>query len=196
MTYPAWHLPVTGGYIGGIANQADGPDVLFLPGAGTSAGTWAPVFDQLAELHVVALDRRGVAQSIDAPVLEDWAAWRDAVHVIESMFLERPVLVGHNSGATIALTVATERPDLVSAVVALDTVAPSADNPMSFAQPEGVRVVSADEAERRRSPHPDVRVVCVEGGHRAHHSYPDDVAAIIRSVTEAGAYAFSARARA
>lgn len=115
-----WTLPVDGGALGGLDNRGDGPDVLLLHTAGMCALTWGPVMSLLPELHCVALDLRGHSLSATAPVLDAGENWRDVRRVIDGLGLRAPVVVGHNTGAFMALAAAADDPGLVRAVVAFE----------------------------------------------------------------------------
>lgn len=114
-----WRLPVPGGQLAGLESHGEGPDVLFVHSHGFSAMTWSRVLEHLPDMHCVALDLRGHGQS-DAPLLDAHEGWRDVAHVVESLGLDAPVLVGHDTGAFAVLATAADQPGLASAVVAID----------------------------------------------------------------------------
>ncbi len=120
MTRSEWSLPVDGGLIGGVRSEGDGPDLLFVPNVGASAMTWSTVLGHLEGLNTVALDLRGHARSVTAPLLTSEETWRDIVATIEGLDLRRPVVVGHTTGGFLALAAAADRPDLISAVVTIE----------------------------------------------------------------------------
>lgn len=120
MPYSCWRLPVAGGFIGGITNDGTGRDVLLVPGVGSSSMSWSTLIGQLSDFRVTALDLRGHAQSVDAPLLDADQGWRDVIGVIEGRALDRPVLVGHGTGGFLALAAAADRPDLASSVVTIE----------------------------------------------------------------------------
>ena len=90
----------------------------------------APQLAHFATRHrTVAVDLRGHGES-DAPeqdyTIEGFAS--DVAWMSQQLGLERPVVVGHSLGGIVALALATARPELVSGVVALDSVlVPPAD---------------------------------------------------------------------
>lgn len=120
MDYATWSLVVDGGALGGLDNRGEGPDVLFLHTAGMSALTWGPVMSLLPDLHCVALDLRGHSLSATAPVFDAGDNWRDVRRVVDGLGLRTPVVVGHNTGAFMALAAAADDPDLVRAVIAFE----------------------------------------------------------------------------
>ncbi|MDO5629618.1 MAG: alpha/beta hydrolase [Mobilicoccus sp.] len=126
MQLSTWIRAVDGVILGGLENDGDGPDVLLVHTAGLSAMTWAPVMEHLPHLHCVALDLRGHSLSVDAPVEDADVNWRDLIRLTEAHDLVRPLLVGVNSGAFMALAAAAERPDLFRAVVGLEAGLPHA----------------------------------------------------------------------
>ena len=113
---------------------------------------WAPssissairCFDKLSgDYRLVALDRPGSGYSVRAPGagagLGEQA--RIVVRLIERLGLERPLLVGHSLGGTVALAVAIEHPQAICGLALLapythysGEVAP-AFAPLHIAQP-------------------------------------------------------------
>lgn len=120
MSWSTWSVPVHGGLIGGITNAGTGRDLLFVPGVGMPAQAWWAVMEDLADYRAVAMDLRGHAHSVSAPVQDGTRSWRDILTVVERLNLRRPVVVGHDTGGFLALAAAADRPDLLSAVVTLD----------------------------------------------------------------------------
>jgi pimeloyl-ACP methyl ester carboxylesterase len=98
--------------------QGDGPPILLIPPAGSTASTWGTLVGDLAGAgRVIAYDRRGYARSGGEVVRSAAEHTRDAAAILEALE-DRPALaVGTSAGATIALDLAVRRPDLVRAVV-------------------------------------------------------------------------------
>lgn len=100
----------------------EGEPLVLLHGLASNARIWDLAAPLLAgRFRVVAPDQRGHGLS-DKPdsgydltsVSEDMAAF------VEALGLERPALVGHSWGASVALQFAAARPDGVSALVLVD----------------------------------------------------------------------------
>jgi pimeloyl-ACP methyl ester carboxylesterase len=98
--------------------QGDGPPVLLIPPAGSTASTWGTLAGDLAGAgRVIAYDRRGYARSGGEVVRSAAEHTRDAAAVLDALQARPAVAVGTSAGATIALDLAARRPDLVRAVV-------------------------------------------------------------------------------
>jgi pimeloyl-ACP methyl ester carboxylesterase len=99
------------------------PPIVLVHGMACDHTHLLPQLQHLAPRHrVVALDQRGHGAS-DRPegeyTTERFA--EDLGGVLDRLGLERPVLVGHSLGGGVVLHLAVERPDLVRAVVLLDS---------------------------------------------------------------------------
>jgi pimeloyl-ACP methyl ester carboxylesterase len=98
--------------------QGDGPPILLIPPAGSTASTWGTLVGDLAGAgRVIAYDRRGYSRSGGEVVRSAAEHTRDAAALLEASDAGRAVAVGTSAGATIALDLAARRPDLVRAVV-------------------------------------------------------------------------------
>ncbi|TML84120.1 MAG: alpha/beta fold hydrolase [Actinobacteria bacterium] len=98
----------------------EGIPVVLLHGLGASSVLWHRVRDGLAPgYQVVLVDLRGAGETreIDRKELslETWAG--DLAELLGALGIERPVLVGHSLGASVALKYALSRPDDVRALV-------------------------------------------------------------------------------
>jgi len=99
------------------------PTLILLPGIFGGTSVWGPTMRLLAGRHCMcALDLPGLAKAtagrvtvVDASIA--LAAW------LEHAEVDRPVLVGHSLGGTVALVVAANRPDLVGGLVLVDAPA-------------------------------------------------------------------------
>lgn len=99
--------------------KGDGPPILLIHPAGSTASTWGAVADDLAGVgRVIAYDRRGYSRSGGQVVRSAAVHTRDAIAVLEALEATSVVAVGTSAGATIALDLAVRRPDLVRTVVA------------------------------------------------------------------------------
>jgi pimeloyl-ACP methyl ester carboxylesterase len=98
-----------------------GDTLILIHGTGEQSELWGRGLDDLASRHrVIAYDRRGYGRSQHCPVRDYRRHVADAIEVIERRGDNPAVLVGHSSGASIALAVAAERPELVRALVLLE----------------------------------------------------------------------------
>lgn len=116
--------------------QTDGATVVLLHGLGASAAFWRPVADELADqgVHTLVPDLLGFGSSLRLGThfhLDDQAA--AVVRLLEEHDRGPVLLVAHSYGAAVAVTVATDRPDLVRCLVLV--------SPAAFAD--------ADEARER-----------------------------------------------
>src|SRR5215510_5941111 len=98
--------------------QGDGPPILLIPPAGSTASTWGTLPGDLAGAgRVIAYDRRGYTRSGGEVVRSAAEHTRDAAAVLDAVAAGPAVVVGTSAGATIALDLAVRRPDLARAVV-------------------------------------------------------------------------------
>ncbi len=98
--------------------QGDGPPILLIPPAGSTAATWGSLAGDLAGAgRVIAYDRRGYTRSGGEVVRSAAEHTRDAAAVLDALATGPAVVVGTSAGATIALDLAVRRPDLVRMVV-------------------------------------------------------------------------------
>src|SRR5215468_11668827 len=98
--------------------KGDGPPILLIPPAGSTASTWGTLVGDLAGAgRVIAYDRRGYTRSGGEVVHSAAEHTRDAAAVLEALAARPTVLAGTSAGATIALDLAVRRPDLVRAAV-------------------------------------------------------------------------------
>jgi len=103
-----------------------GTPILFLHGGGINAHTWDCVAVMLRDrFRCVALDQRGHGDSEWSPVVD----YRIATHVgdiegfVETLGLERPIIVGQSMGGLNSIAYATRHSDRMRAMVIVD-VAP------------------------------------------------------------------------
>jgi len=98
--------------------KGDGPPILLIPPAGSTASTWGALAGDLARSgRVIAYDRRGYSRSGREVVRLAAEHALDAAAVLDALEARPAVAVGTSAGATIALDLAVRRPDLVRAVV-------------------------------------------------------------------------------
>jgi 3-oxoadipate enol-lactonase len=99
--------------------KGDGVPVLLIPQAGATASTWGVVVEELAKaVRVIVYDRRGYARSGGAPGDTVATHTADAGALLDRLGIRGAVVAGTSIGATIAIDLARQRPDLVRAVVA------------------------------------------------------------------------------
>lgn len=150
--YVDW-LPATG------VEEQGPPPILLLHGLSSNARYWDRIARHLERRHVVALDQRGHGLTGRAPRAPHGDAAfstaelvEDCAFIIEKLGLDRPVVVGHSWGATIALELAGTRPELVSGLVFIDGPVQSAANLFSWQeaqklmQPPLPRFATLDDA--------------------------------------------------
>src|SRR5258708_5174695 len=105
------------------------PALLLLHGLSSNARYWERVARRMPNRRLVALDQRSHGLS-DAPPtgygMDVLAA--DAGHGIRELGLDRPVVVGHSCGGTVALEDGATLSELVSGVAVLDgPIAPTSE---------------------------------------------------------------------
>ncbi|WP_229053008.1 alpha/beta fold hydrolase [Aeromicrobium sp. Leaf350] len=111
----------------GVGN--DGPPIVLIHGWPQHWWCWHHVIPLLAERHhVVALDSRGAGWS-DAPspggdTYDKRVVADELAAVITQLGLDRPVVVGHDWGAWLAILIGGRHPELTRGVVATAIVAP------------------------------------------------------------------------
>lgn len=124
MAYSTWSVAVEGGSLGGLDYGGAGQDLLFIHTAGMSALTWDPVISQLSGFRAVSMDLRGHSLSASAPVTDAGDNWRDVLTVIDELGLNRPIVIGHNSGGFMAVAAAADSPERIRAVVTIELSLP------------------------------------------------------------------------
>lgn len=105
-----------------VHNYGDeGPLVLLLHGIPGSAAIWIPVADRLARTHrVLVPDLIGFGRSPRTDRIEE--LWADAqARAVADVLTEPAVVVGHDFGGPVALSLFSERPDLVRRLVLVAT---------------------------------------------------------------------------
>jgi pimeloyl-ACP methyl ester carboxylesterase len=98
-----------------------GPPLIFIPGLASGSWTWKADAERLSKRHTVYLvtvpgfDGR---KAVPGTTLETLA--QDLDKLIADQHLDRPVLIGHSMGGTLALSFAAEHSDRIAGVVAVD----------------------------------------------------------------------------
>jgi pimeloyl-ACP methyl ester carboxylesterase len=102
-----------------IVEGGGGPPLLLLHGGVESgAAIWAPVFDGLAATHrVVAPDLPGLGESEPLPALDgdSFASWLRGT--MQALSLDRPTVVAHSLGGSLAARFAADAPGELSGLV-------------------------------------------------------------------------------
>lgn len=107
------------------ATDGDGPDIVFLHGAGMDHTMFLPQAKALrrAGYRVILWDLRGHGASqmdLDARFTAD-DALRDIEALLEAVPLSRPVLIGHSLGGNLAQAFARRHPDRVAGIIVMDS---------------------------------------------------------------------------
>ena len=141
------------------AGAANGPPLLLLHGLSSNARYWERVARHLPGRRLIAPDQRGhglTGQPPQTPRFPDGYAMdellNDADYVIAELGLEKPVVVGHSWGATVALELVGTRQGRAGGLVFIDGPVQSAANLFSWEeaqklmQPPLPRFTSFEEA--------------------------------------------------
>ncbi len=125
-------------YLEWNAAETARPALLLLHGLSSNAAFWGRLAARLPDRRLVALDQRahgGSAAPAEGYNAETLAA--DAAALVAELGLGRVVVAGHSWGATIALQLAADRPDLVAGLAVIDgPVRPWSETGMTWEQAE------------------------------------------------------------
>ena len=114
------------------------PPVLLLHGLSSNAAFWGRLAARMPLRRLVALDQRAHGLSA-APETgyEPATLAADAAALVEDLGIDRVVVAGHSWGATIALQLAADRPDLVAGLAVVDgPVRPWSETGLTWEQAE------------------------------------------------------------
>lgn len=111
-----------------------GPDLVLAHAAGFHGRVWGPAAEHLgSSFHCLAYDARGHGASAvedDEGVAWDWLSLgADAVRVVESLGLGRPLGLGHSSGASALLLAESLRPGTFAALYCIEPIGSATDDP-------------------------------------------------------------------
>lgn len=111
----AFDIPVPDGVVHGI-DEGEGNAVVMLHGGALNHGSWRHQAAELRASHrVIALDARGHGDS--STPRTPFRHADDVITVLESLDTGPAIVMGLSMGASTAIDVAVERPDLVAALV-------------------------------------------------------------------------------
>ncbi|GLQ89060.1 alpha/beta fold hydrolase [Dyella flagellata] len=123
---PLWaanSAPVTTGSLKIEQHGNHGSSIVLIPGLAGGPWVWQDTVAKLEKDHVVYVLTLAGFDGTQAPVnggnLFDLAD-QSLYQWLQKANLRKPILVGHSLGATLALRFASEHPDLISGVVAVD----------------------------------------------------------------------------
>lgn len=151
---PQMPAPSTSGYapVNGVevyyASYGAGTPIVLLHGGLMSGSSFAPIIDILAQTHqVVTLDLQGHGHTLpfDRPMTFEAMA-DDVAGVIDYLKLEKPAVLGYSLGATTALRLAIQHPDLIGKLVHVSAPYAFADGWHDY-NLEGMRSMSSALAE-------------------------------------------------
>jgi esterase len=132
--------------------HGSGEPILCIHGSGSSALLWTDAIEQLARIgRVVAYDRRGCSRSERPEPYERTSVAEhadDAAGLLTSLDAAPAVVIGRSYGGTVALRLALRRPELVRALVLLESDAPRELAPATAAWLDSVRDRLEDVARR------------------------------------------------
>lgn len=102
-----------------------GRPVILIPGLGSGAWVWKDTVKKLQGSHVVYVVTLAGFDGTPPPASGNFMdqAQASIVQLIRKDHLNKPVLVGHSLGATLSLKLASQQPQLLGGVVAVDGLA-------------------------------------------------------------------------
>jgi pimeloyl-ACP methyl ester carboxylesterase len=106
--------------------DGEGPDVILIPGLSSSPEVWDDTVAALGghyrvhRLHIQGFAGAPAADNAQGPVAAPVA--EDLARYIREQGLERPAVIGHSMGGTIALMLAARHPDLVGRLMVVDMI--------------------------------------------------------------------------
>ena len=100
-----------------------GRPMILIPGLSSSGDTWKTTVERYRDrfaCHVITLAGFAGVAPIPSPLLA--SARAEIADYIRAARLDRPVIVGHSLGGTLALAIASDHPDLVGPLVIVDSL--------------------------------------------------------------------------
>ncbi len=114
--------------------EVSGPPVVLIHGAGGMHLYWPPEVRRMKGCHIYALDLPGHGRSDQVGGMQQIGAYVDAVSQwMRAMDLPAALVVGHSMGGAVAMTLAYENPEQVSALGLVSTAARLTVNPILLA---------------------------------------------------------------
>jgi pimeloyl-ACP methyl ester carboxylesterase len=162
-----------------VVTAGSGPDVVLIPGLSSSRDVWAQTVRTAPGYRYHLVQLNGFAghpapHDASAPVIA--SAAEEVARYIREERLQRPAVVGHSMGGTIALSVGA-RHNLVSKVMVVDMLpflgvlfAPPDASPEAVQSAADVlreRALKATPDERQRTVHATIATMVLDEVHRA-----------------------------
>ena len=125
-------------------------NLVFIHGYSSSKNTWDRVTSELSNFYnITTLDLRGMGRSGRFSDKFSYDVWiNDLIIVLEKLFEQKVILIGHSLGGWIATNIASKRPDLVNHLVLVDPYTSAPDEVRNKIR----RIPSADvEFRKNRS---------------------------------------------
>ena len=117
-------IATTAGPLHAVAWSDRGPTLVLVHGTGLLARLWTPLARELAaEFRVIGLDLRGHGDSVKPPSGYDRLSLAgDLIAAIEALGLNRPAILGHSAGATVAALAGGLAPDRVGPLALVEPI--------------------------------------------------------------------------